>query len=129
MVRPGLSCTAKIATASRQNVLSIPVQALTVRQKGQLLPPNPKNPPPLDPTQRRAMNQELQGVFVIRDGKAVFRPVKTGISGNTDIEVLDGLSDGDQIITGSYQVIRTIKNEAKVKIDDKPRTSPAPVAT
>ncbi len=130
MVRPGLSCTAKIATASRQNVLSIPVQALTVRQKGQLQPPSTaKNPAPLDPAQRRAMNQELQGVFVIKDGKAVFRPVKTGISGNTDIEVLDGLSDGEQIVTGSYQVIRTIRNEAKVKIDNKPRTSSMPVTT
>lgn len=129
MVRPGLSCTAKIATASRQNVLSIPVQALTVRQKGQLQPANAKNPPPQNPAQRRAMNEELQGVFVIKDGKAVFQPVKTGISGNTDIEVVDGLSDGEQIITGSYQVIRTIRNEAKVKIDNKPRISSTPVTT
>jgi HlyD family secretion protein len=129
MVRPGLSCTAKIATASRQNVLSIPVQALTVRQKGQLQPANAKNAPPQNPAQRRAMNEELQGVFVIKDGKAVFKPVKTGISGNTDIEVVDGLSDGEQIITGSYQVIRTIRNEAKVKIDNKPRISSTPVTT
>jgi len=129
MVRPGLSCTAKIATASRQNVLAIPVQALTVRQKGQLLPPNSKDATPQNPAQRRAMNEELQGVFVIKDGKAVFRTVKTGISGNTDIEVLGGLSDGEQIVTGSYQVIRTIRNEAKVKIDNKPRTSSTPVAT
>jgi HlyD family secretion protein len=129
MVRPGLSCTAKIATASRQNVLSIPVQALTVRQRGQLQPVNAKNAPPQTPAQRRAMNEELQGVFVIKDGKAVFQPVKTGISGNTDIEVVDGLSDGEQIITGSYQVIRTIRNQAKVKVDNKPRMSSAPVAT
>jgi HlyD family secretion protein len=129
MVRPGLSCTAKIATATRQNVLSIPVQALTVRQKGQLAPANAKNVPSQDPAQRRAMKQELQGVFVIKDGKAVFRPVKTGISGSTDIEVLDGLSDGEQIVTGSYQVIRTIRNEAKVKIDNKPQTSPTSIPT
>jgi len=129
MVRPGLSCTAKIATASRQNVLSIPVQALTVRQKGQLQPANAKNAPPQNPAQRRAMNEELQGVFVVKDGKAVFKPVKTGISGNTDIEVVDGLSDGEQIIMGSYQVIRTIRNEAKVKIDNKPRISSTPVTT
>jgi HlyD family secretion protein len=129
MVRPGLSCTAKIATASRQNVLAIPVQALTVRQKGQLQPPNSKDAPPQTPAQRRLMNEELQGVFVIKDGKAVFRPVKTGISGNTDIEVLGGLSDGEQIVTGSYQVIRTIRNEAKIKVDNKTRTSPTSVAT
>jgi HlyD family secretion protein len=55
--------------------------------------------------------------------------VKTGISGNTDIEVLGGLSDGEQIVTGSYQVIRTIRNEAKIKVDNKTRTSPTSVAT
>jgi HlyD family secretion protein len=130
MVRPGLSCTARIATASRQNVLSIPVQALTVRQKGQLQPANAKNAGATqNPAQRRAMNEELQGVFVIKNGKAVFQSVKTGISGNTDIEVLEGLSDGEQIVTGSYQVIRTIRNEAKVKIDNKPSTSSTPVRT
>src|SRR3954453_1542504 len=130
MVRPGLSCTAKIATASRQNVLAIPVQALTVRQKGQLLPADAKNAGATqNPAQRRAMNEELQGVFVIKNGKAVFQSVKTGISGNTDIEVLEGLTDGEQIVTGSYQVIRTIRNEAKVKIDNKPSTSSTPVRT
>jgi HlyD family secretion protein len=75
------------------------------------------------------MKEELQGVFVIKEGKAVFRPVKTGISGNTDIEVLDGLSDGEQIVTGSYQVIRTIRNEAKVKVDNKPQGSPTSIPT
>ena len=54
-------------------------------------------------------------------GKAVFREVKTGISGSTDIEVLPGeLKEGDEIVTGSYQVIRTIRNDAKVKMDNKP---------
>ena len=47
--------------------------------------------------------------------------MKTGITGATDIEVLSGLKEGDEIVTGSYQVIRTIRNEAKVKVDNKPR--------
>src|SRR3954453_20699211 len=124
MVRPGLSCTAKIATASRQNVLAIPVQALTVRQKGQLLPPNAKKPPSQDPAVLRAMRDKLQGVFVINNGKAEFRPVKTGISGSTDVEVLDGLKEGEQILTGSYQVIRTVRNQARVKVDNKVSMQP-----
>jgi len=129
MVRPGLSCTAKIVTATRSHVPAIPIQALTVRQKGQLeQPKNGKAPArPLDPAAQKAAREELQGVFVINNGKAEFREVKTGITGATEIEVLNGLHDGDQIITGSYQVIRTIRNEAKVKIDNK-APAPAPVA-
>ena len=61
--------------------------------------------------------------MVSADNKAPFRKVETGISGATDIEVLSGLSEGEQIVTGPYQVIRTLKNGATVKIDNRP---PAP---
>jgi HlyD family secretion protein len=130
-IRPGLSCTAKITTATRKNVLTIPIQALTVRQKGQLEPkPADGKPAPvavkLDPVAEKAKKEELQGVFVVSGGKAVFKKVETGITGATDIEVLSGLAEGDQIITGTYQVIRTIANEAQVKVDNK---TPAVAAT
>jgi HlyD family secretion protein len=125
-VRPGLSCTAKITTATRQNVLTIPIQALTVRQKGQLEPkpvgkaaPKPDAAAKPDPVAEKAKKEEIQGVFVVADGKAVFRKVETGITGATDIEVLSGLKESDQIITGTYQVIRTILNDAQVKVDNK----------
>jgi HlyD family secretion protein len=123
-VRPGLSCTAKITTATRENALTIPIQALTVRQKGDLdpAPANgkaPITPVKLSPAEEKARKEEIQGVFVVANGKAEFRKVETGITGATDIEVLSGLKEGDQIITGTYQVIRTIKNEAQVKIDNK----------
>ncbi|MBV8550856.1 MAG: efflux RND transporter periplasmic adaptor subunit [Acidobacteriaceae bacterium] len=121
LVRPGLSCTAKITTATRSHVLSIPIQALTIRTKAQLAPPKSgERVQQLDPAAQKAANEELQGVFVVSNGKAQFRQVQTGISGATDIEVSSGLKDGDQIVTGSYQVIRTIRNDAKVKIDNKP---------
>ncbi len=121
LVRPGLSCTAKITTAVRPHALAIPIQALTIRQKGQLQPVKPGQAPVTDPAALKAAKEELQGVFVVLNGKAVFREVKTGISGSTDIEVLPGeLNEGDEIVTGSYQVIRTIRNDAKVKIDNKP---------
>ena len=123
LVRPGLSCTAKITTATRPHVLSIPIQSLTIRQKGQLTEPK-KGRAAIDRSSgHEAAKEELQGIFVIKDGKAEFREVKTGISGATDIEVLSGVDDGQELITGSYQVIRTIKNEAKVKVDNK---APAP---
>ncbi len=118
LVRPGLSCTAKIVTATRHDVLAIPIQALTVREKGQLQTPKPGQQ--FTPAQEKAAKEELQGVFVVNNGKAAFRKVDTGISGATDIEVLNGLKQGDQIVTGSYQVIRTLRNDAKVKIENKP---------
>jgi len=122
LVRPGLSCTAKIVTGTRSRALAIPIQALTIRQKGQLQVPKPgqKMPMPMDPAAQKAAKQELQGVFLVRNGKAEFQEVKTGITGATDIEVIGGLKDGDEIVTGSYQVIRTIRNQAKVKVDNKP---------
>lgn len=127
LVRPGLSCTAKITTATRDHVLSIPIQALTVRQQGQLHPPKPGDKQELDPAAQKAAKKELQGVFVVNGGKAEFREVKTGITGATDIEVLSGLNQGDQIISGSYEVIRTIRNDAKVKIDNKRPVVPSGV--
>jgi HlyD family secretion protein len=66
----------------------------------------------------------VTGVFVVIKAqnslKAPFRKVETGINGTTDAEVLSGLAEGDEIVTGPYQVIRTIKNDAVVKIDNKP---------
>jgi HlyD family secretion protein len=121
-IRPGLSCTAKITTATRQRALTIPIQALTIRQKGDL-DAEPKKgviqQVKLDPAAEKARKEEIQGVFVIANNKAEFRKVETGITGATDIEVLSGLKDGDEIITGSYQIIRTIRNAAQVKIDNK----------
>jgi HlyD family secretion protein len=124
-IRPGLSCTSKITTATRKNVLSIPIQALTVRQKGQL-EPKPADGKTVqaaatkpDPVAEKAKKEELQGVFVVSGAKAVFKKVETGITGATDIEVVSGLAEGDQIVTGTYQVIRTILNETQVKVDNK----------
>jgi len=125
-IRPGLSCTAKITTATRQNALTIPIQALTVRQRGDLevKPPGSASAAQaatkLDPAAEKARKEELQGVFVINGEKAEFRKVDTGITGATDIEVLSGLKEGDQIVTGSYQVIRTIRNQTAVKVDNTP---------
>ena len=129
-IRPGLSCTAKVTTATRQRALTIPIQALTIRQKGDL-EPKPKNgavvqaqAAKFDPAAEKARKEEIQGVFVVSGNKAQFRKVETGITGATDIEVLSGLKEGDEIVTGSYQVIRTIKPDASVKVDNK-----APVKT
>ena len=120
-IRPGLSCTARITTATRLKALSIPIQALTVRQKGDLEPlkPGEKQPDTLSPAQAKAAKEETQGVFVVKNSQATFRKVETGITGTTEIEVTSGLEEGEEIITGSYKIIRTLRNDAKVKIDNK----------
>ncbi len=124
-LRPGLSSTAKIQTAQGKNVLAIPIQALAVRSKQELAAAESgqKGKPgvtlaaarsdSLDPTKN-----EVQGVFVIRDGKAAFVPVQTGITGVTDIEITSGLQGGEQIVTGSYNVLRTLRPNARIKIDN-----------
>jgi len=125
-LRPGLSTTAKITTAARSGVLSIPIQALSVRSKAQLeqekstpgsvhaAAPAPKE----TASKNKDQQQDLQGVFVIRNKKAEFVPVTTGITGTSDIEVVNGLSDGDEVITGSYKVLRTLRSGSSVKIDN-----------
>jgi len=118
-IRPGLSCSAKITTATRKNATAIPIQALTTRTKGDLIPDNQKPVNP-DPATVKANKEESTGVFIVNGQKAEFRKVGTGITGATEIEVLSGLNPGDQIITGSYQTIRTIKNGAQIKIDNTP---------
>lgn len=121
-IRPGLSATAKITTATRPSVLTIPIQALTVRQKGDLAKKPEKGAAQAaapDAVTERALKEEIQGVFVINKGKAEFRKVETGITGTTDIEVVSGLQQGAEIVTGTYQVIRTLRNQASVKVDNR----------
>jgi HlyD family secretion protein len=121
-LRPGLSSTAKITTATRKGVLSIPIQALTVRAPADLAPKdagkNSVQAATSAPADASKQKEEVQGVFVIRNKKAEFVPVDTGISGTTDIEVTKGLQEGDEVITGSYKVLRTLKPGTTVKIDN-----------
>jgi HlyD family secretion protein len=125
-LRPGLSSTVKIKTAERKNVLTIPIQALAVRSRKDLeeAAKNAKKdknvtlaaPPP--PAAGDPKKDEIQGVFVVNGKKAYFRPVETGISGVTDIEITSGLQPGDEIVIGSYKALRTLKPEASVKVDN-----------
>jgi len=125
-LRPGLSTTAKIKTAERKGVIGIPIQALAVRSRKDLeeAVKNAKKegsvtlaaPPPAAPGDPK--KDEVQGVFVVNGKKAVFRPVDTGISGVTEIEITNGLHAGDEIVIGSYKALRTLKPEASVKVDN-----------
>ncbi|MFQ5766772.1 MAG: efflux RND transporter periplasmic adaptor subunit [Acidobacteriota bacterium] len=185
-IRPGLSATARITTGRRENVLSVPIQALVVRsveetaegedvQKAADSAENPGSgvalaaessrisPEPAsggsghettDDSARKegagegkdkaapeekadkghetgaadgpgGKGKEKEGVFVIRDGKAVFMPVKTGIAGEKFFEVMDGLAEGDQVVSGNFAALRKLKAGTKVEIEKKDRKKTA----
>ena len=128
-VRPGFTCTADITTATRKGVVAIPIQATTVRElvydeKGNVVkePEADKKKPQrpgaavaaeLKPGQTK---KETEGVFVIKDGKALFLPVKTGIAGEKFLEVLSGVKDGDEVIVGPFNSVRDLKDGDAVKL-------------
>jgi HlyD family secretion protein len=135
-VRPGFTATAEITTATRAGVVAVPIQATTVREKivdkdGNMVPE--ENPTgkrrtvtpaaaELKPGQER---KELEGVFVVKDNKAVFTPVKTGIAGEKYFEVLSGAKPGDQVIVGPFSSVRELADGAAVKIEVASRTTAA----
>ena len=122
-LRPGLSTTAKITTAHKNGVLALPIQALTMHDPATEKPKGGVEAA----TSKPAKSAPVQGVFVVaKDAhgklRARFVPVTTGITGATDMEVLSGLKEGEEIVTGPYKTLRFLKNEALVKRDTKPVT-------
>jgi HlyD family secretion protein len=124
-LRSGLNATAEITTNKKEKVLAVPIQAIVVREvnkEGKVVDPaalQASDGEPAGGDAPREKGQEKEGVFVMNAGQVHFRPVKTGIIGETEIEVTEGLQEGDEIVTGSYKTLRTLKDEAKVKIDVK----------
>jgi HlyD family secretion protein len=136
-VRPGFTCTAEITTATRRNVVAVPIQALTVREmlydaNGTLVheppPPRPSRfrfrrpaddtpAPPAEPPPGHA-RMETEGVFVFRDGRAVFLPVKVGIAGERYFEVMSGVSENDRVITGPFSSVRELVDGAEVRLQE-----------
>jgi HlyD family secretion protein len=128
-VRPGFTCTAVVTTATRQQAVSVPIQATTVREMvvnadGSLVREPP--PPPGQPAARRSTapvelqpgqtRKEIEGAFLVADGKATFTPIKTGIAGEKYFEVLSGLKEGDEVITGPFTSVRSLKDGDAVKV-------------
>jgi HlyD family secretion protein len=120
-IRPDLSCTARIVTDTRSNALSIPIIALTVRDH-EKVPNEADSAAPVDTLRDKFRKKEAEGVFIVRNGVATFRPVKTGVAGDEYFEVTDGLREGETIVAGTYQAIRDLKDGAKVKAADTTKT-------
>jgi HlyD family secretion protein len=144
-VRPGFTCTAEIVTATRQQALAVPIQSLTVREmlfneKDELV----HEPPPRTPS-RFSFGQgaeeatvsvaepppghtrkESEGVFVVRDNRAVFVPVKLGIAGERYFEVLSGLKAEERVITGPFASVRELPDGGEIRIQAPTRTAGVP---
>ena len=121
-LRSGLNATADVETARKAGVVSVPIQAVVVRQldkEGKVIEAGTVQASESEPGGPVEKGEEKEGVFVINAGQAFFRPVKTGIMGESDIEITDGLKEGDEIVVGSYKTLRTLKHEAKIKVDEK----------
>jgi HlyD family secretion protein len=131
-VRPGFTCTADIVTATRKGVVAVPIPAVAVREliydaDGRIVrepPPDrrrratadPAAPPrELEPGQTR---KETEGVFALRNGRAEFVPIDVGIAGDRYFEVLSGLHEGDQVITGPYNSVRSMADGEQVRVEE-----------
>jgi HlyD family secretion protein len=141
-VRPGFTCTAEIVTATRQQALAVPIQALTVRE----MLFNAEDELVHEPPPRRAGRfsfgsseaaptvsttepppghdrRESEGVFVVEDGRAVFVPVRVGIAGERYFEVLSGLNADDRVVTGPFASVRELPDGGEIRIAAPPATA------
>jgi HlyD family secretion protein len=137
-VRPGFTCTAEITTATRKDVVSVPIQALTVREMlfdsaGKMVREQPRRRgSAVEPTVSASTEpppghkrEETEGVFVLREGKAVFTPVTIGIAGEQYFEVVEGLKAGDQVIIGPFASVRELSDGQQVRLQAQTRTTAA----
>jgi HlyD family secretion protein len=125
LLKPGMSGTADIETQRVQNALVVPIQSVTIREAGGKLTVKTQ-----DSTKDSKVTQVsgpsrnspgAEGVFVVQNGKATFRKIRTGITDNTDIIVLSGLKDGEVVVSGSYGAIsRELHDGSSVKLQEKP---------
>src|SRR3990172_2168479 len=132
-VRPGMSCSVDITTSHHPQVLNLPIQAVVIRELNQdslkalksngseavAATENKQKSKNDTLSQKKGKKKEVEGVFVLRSGKAEFVPVESGIADKQNIEIVSGISEGDEVITGSYRILRTLKHGDKVKVSKK----------
>lgn len=125
-IKPGMSASVDITTASHKDVLNIPIAAVVMREekkdslntkskegKSEALASSVKE------EKDKKKKKEIEGVFLVEKGRAKFVPVKSGIADQQNMEIVSGLKENDQIITGSYKILRTLKDGDKIKIGKK----------
>lgn len=135
--RPGMSATADIATETHRNVLNIPIQSLTAREREKLERKSGVESTPAERAgdnenvshkkrKKKKENDLVEVVFVVEEGVARMRPVKVGISDENYYEVLEGVKEGEEVITGPFKVLsRTLKDGDLVEVKNKKKRSPS----
>jgi HlyD family secretion protein len=139
-LRPGMTADVEIQTAAKDSVLFVPIQSVVVRTPADLEPPRkgkkrrggsaeakPESAAAAASATPAAGGasgrpEEIRGVFVISEDKVVFRRVRPGIASDTDFEVVGELKPGEKVVTGPHRVLRTLKPEQRVKIEEPKRT-------
>jgi HlyD family secretion protein len=118
-VKPGLSAQADILTGFSPNALVVPIQALVLRDAEKKKPGE---------TVRTSAPREVEGVYLMENGKARFVPIKTGLQGELAVEVSSGLQGGETLITGSFKALRTLKPGDEVKLEKPKKGEERPAA-
>ncbi len=125
LLRPGLTVTADIQTSKKDNVLAIPMGALILRNEEEKAPASGKGEGErkadeagkIESVASRA--RDVEGVYVVEEGKVAFRKVTTGIKGELDVEITEGLKEGEEIVTGPFSALRELKPGDKVLVSKK----------
>lgn len=129
-IRPGMSASVDITTDFREDALNIPIQAVVMREEkaDTLATKKEKEEGVLasvdsvskkEPKKDKKKKKEIEGVFLVEEGRAKFVEVKTGIADQQNLEIVSGISEDDQVVTGSYKILRTLKDGDKVKVTKK----------
>ncbi|HNX51698.1 MAG TPA: efflux RND transporter periplasmic adaptor subunit, partial [Thermoanaerobaculaceae bacterium] len=122
-IRPGLTVTADITTSTAKDVLAVPIGALVLRPADEkAAKPAPgagaPTPAPGQPESVSSRTKEIEGIYIVESGKAVFRPVTTGIKGEMEVEITEGLKQGEEVVVGPFRALRDIKPGAEVQVDN-----------
>ena len=114
-LRPGMSATAVITTKTVQSVVAVPLQAvIEKRPEG-----TPEETPLPNAAEKADKPKPIKGVYVLENNRVKFKPVETGITGESDIQIVSGLSEGEEVITGPSRILNTLKEDTVVKKQEK----------
>ena len=124
-LRPGMSCTANIEVAKKQNVLAVPIQCITIRDESMMngnmgdKSTGTENLTKASEQEKKKKTKPQEIVFIVENGVSKKKNVKSGISDDSYIEIIDGVNENSDVVKGSYKAINTeLEDNAKVKVDN-----------
>lgn len=119
-LRPGMSMTADIETATKKNILTVPIQSVTTRAPKLKESEKPKDEEPFPEVSKLAMNEKaIECIFIVEEGKAKMVPVKRGINDESYVELLEGATEDAEVISGTYKAInRDLEDGSIIKVEN-----------